>query len=196
MPRLAALGGELMPRMLGERIMLREFEQNDLGEMRKWITDPDSTRYLSDTFVVPQTWEQTAAFLDALLSGSKPGVHLVIADIMTGDYLGQCDLMNVTDYSRKAELAIVLGPEHQGKGYGGEAIELLLELAFCHLNLNRVHLRVSSQNARALACYERAGFAREGVLRQDSFSGGEYRDTVIMGILRDEWLRTHKRPAT
>lgn len=196
MPRLAALGGELMPRMLGERIMLREFEQNDLGEMRKWITDPDSTRYLSDTFVVPQTWEQTAGFLDALLSGSKPGVHLVIADIMTGDYLGQCDLMNVTDYSRKAELAIVLGPEHQGKGYGGEAIELLLELAFCHLNLNRVHLRVSSQNARALACYERAGFAREGVLRQDSFSGGEYRDTVIMGILRDEWLRTHKRPAT
>ena len=196
MPRLAALGGELMPRMLGERIMLREFEQNDLGEMRKWITDPDSTRYLSDTFVVPQTWEQTAGFLDALLSGSKPGVHLVIADIMTGDYLGQCDLMNVTDYSRKAELAIVLGPEHQGKGYGGEAIELLLELAFCHLNLNRVHLRVSSQNARALICYERAGFAREGVLRQDSFSGGEYRDTVIMGILRDEWLRTHKRPAT
>ena len=196
MPRLAALGGELMPRMLGERIMLREFEQNDLSEMRKWITDPDSTRYLSDTFVVPQTWEQTASFLDALLSGSKPGVHLVIADIMTGDYLGQCDLMNVTDYSRKAELAIVLGPEHQGKGYGGEAIELLLELAVCHLNLNRVHLRVSSQNARALACYERAGFAREGVLRQDSFSGGEYRDTVIMGILRDEWLRTHKRPAT
>lgn len=196
MPRLAALGGELMPRMLGERIMLREFEQNDIGEMRKWITDPDSTRYLSDTFVVPQTWEQTAGFLDALLSGSKPGVHLVIADIMTGDYLGQCDLMNVTDYSRKAELAIVLGPEHQGKGYGGEAIELLLELAFCHLNLNRVHLRVSSQNARALACYERAGFTREGVLRQDSFSGGEYRDTVIMGILRDEWLRTHKRPAT
>ena len=196
MPRLAALGGELMPRMLGERIMLREFEQNDLGEMRTWITNPDSTRYLSDTVVVPQTWEQTAGFLDALLSGSKPGVHLVIADIMTGDYLGQCDLMNVTDYSRKAELAIVLGPEHQGKGYGGEAIELLLELAFCHLNLNRVHLRVSSQNARALACYERAGFAREGVLRQDSFSGGEYRDTVIMGILRDEWLRTHKRPAT
>ena len=196
MPRLAALGGELMPRMLGERIMLREFEQNDLGEMRKWITNPDSTRYLSDTIVVPQTWEQTAGFLDSLLSGSKPGVHLVIADIMTGDYLGQCDLMNVTDYSRKAELAIVLGPEHQGKGYGGEAIELLLELAFCHLNLNRVHLRVSSQNARALICYERAGFAREGVLRQDSFSGGEYRDTVIMGILRDEWLRTHKRPAT
>lgn len=196
MPRLAALGGELMPRMLGERIMLREFEQNDLGEMRKWITDPDSTQYLSDTFVVPQTWEQTAGFLDSLLAGSKPGVHLVIADIMTGDYLGQCDLMNVTDYSRKAELAIVLGPEHQGKGYGGEAIALLLELAFCHLNLNRVHLRVSSQNARALICYERAGFAREGVLRQDSFSGGEYRDTVIMGILRDEWLRTHKRPAT
>lgn len=185
-----------MPRMLGKCVMLREFEQNDLGEMRKWITDPDSTQYLSDTFVVPHTWEQTASFLDSLLSGKKPGVHLVIANLMTGDYLGQCDLMNMTDYSRKAELAIVLGPEHQGKGYGGEAIELLLELAFDHLNLNRVYLRVHEQNARALACYERAGFVREGVLREDAFSRGEYHDIIIMGILRADWMRTHRRQTT
>ena len=121
-----------MPRMFGTSIMLREFMQSDLDEMRKWISDPESTRYLSDTFTVPQTWEQSANFLDSILSGKNPGVHLVIANLMTGEYLGQCDLMNITSYSHKAEMAIVLGPEHRGKGYASEAIDLLLELAFDH----------------------------------------------------------------
>ena len=57
-----------MPRMLGKRIMLREFEQCDLEPMRRWVTDPDTTRYLSDTFTVPQTYDQTAP-----LSGRTAG---------------------------------------------------------------------------------------------------------------------------
>ena len=192
-PRATVYGGGHMPRMFGARIMLREFEQADLEPMRRWVTDPDTTRYLSDTFTVPQTYEQTAQYLDGLLSGSNPGVHLVIADLMSGDYLGQCDLMKITTYSRKASLAIVLGPEHQGQGHGAEAIRLLLELAFDHLNLNRVQLRVHAGNARALRCYEKCGFVREGVLRQDMYTDGQYSDSVIMGILREDWERT--RPA-
>lgn len=189
-PRATVYGGGHMPRMFGERIMLREFEQADLEPMRRWVTDPDTTRYLSDTFTVPQTYEQTAQYLDGLLGGSNPGVHLVIADLMSGDYLGQCDLMKITSYSRKASLAIVLGPEHQCKGYGTEAIGLLLELAFDHLNLNRVQLRVHAGNIQALRCYEKCGFVREGVLRQDMYTGGKYSDSIIMGILREDWERT------
>lgn len=182
-----------MPRMMGERIMLREFEQDDISPMRRWITDPDTTRYLSDAFTVPDTYDQTARYLDGLLSGSTPGVHLVIADLMSGDYIGQCDLTKVAAYSRKATLSIVIGPEYQGMGYGAEAVRLLLELAFFHMNLNRVQLRVHSDNARALRCYEKCGFVREGVLRQDMFTDGKYSDSIIMGILREDWERT--RPA-
>ena len=101
--------------------------------------------------------------------------------------------MHITDYSRKAEMAIVLDPEQQQKGYGSEAIGLLLELAFDYMNLNRVHLRVYSDNARAIACYEKCGFVREGIMRQDTFSCGEYRDTIIMSVLRDEWRRARAK---
>lgn len=182
-----------MPRMFGTSIMLREFMQSDLDEMCKWKSDPESTRYLSDTFTVPQTWEQSANFLDSILSGKNPGVHLVIANLMTGEYLGQCDLMNITSYSHKAEMAIVLEPEHRGKGYASEAIDLLLELAFDHMNLNRIYLRVFAENQPAIKCYDRCGFVREGVLRQDYYSYGEYHDVIMMGILRDEWRRTRAR---
>lgn len=182
-----------MPRMFGTSIMLREFMQSDLDEMCKWKSDPESTRYLSDTFTVPQTWDQSANFLDSILSGKNPGVHLVIANLMTGEYLGQCDLMNITSYSHKAEMAIVLGPEHRGKGYASEAIDLLLELAFDHMNLNRIYLRVFTENQPAIKCYDRCGFVREGMLRQDYYSYGEYHDVIMMGILRDEWRRTRAR---
>lgn len=179
-----------MPRMFGSRIMLREFSQSDLEAMRKWIIDPDTTQFLSDTFTVPQTFEQTAAYLDSIISGKQPDVHLVIANLMSGDYLGQCDLMNLTSYSRKAALAIVLAPDCRGMGYGSEALELLLELAFYHLNLNRVSLRVRSDNARAIRCYEKCGFICEGINREDLYNAGRYYDTIAMGILRADWERT------
>ena len=180
-----------MPRMLGERIMLREFEQNDLGEMRKWITDPDSTRYLSDTFVVPQTWEQTETYLRGLLNGDVGGESLVVADRGTLGYLGQVNLQSIDQLSRQGELALVIAQEHWGKGAGREALDLMLRHAFFHLNLNRVWLKVFPENVRAVRLYESAGFAREGLLRQDAFLEGRYRDALIMGMLREDYLRAH-----
>ena len=60
--------------------------------------------------------------------------------------------------------------------------------AFRTLNLNRIWLHVFEFNERALRAYEKVGFVREGVLRQDVFREGRYWNTVVMGILRDEWL--------
>ena len=56
-----------------------------------------------------------------------------------------------------------------------------------------MQLRVHADNARALRCYEKCGFAREGVLRKDMYTDGKYSDSVIMGILQEDWERT--RPA-
>jgi RimJ/RimL family protein N-acetyltransferase len=79
-------------------------------------------------------------------------------------------------------------PEEWGKGYGSEATRLVLRYAFETLNLNRVWLHVYEYNERGLRAYEKAGFRREGRLRQEMFRDGRYWDTIVMGILRDEWL--------
>jgi RimJ/RimL family protein N-acetyltransferase len=75
-----------------------------------------------------------------------------------------------------------------GKGYGTEVMSLLLRHCFGTLNLNRVQLRVFSRNARARRTYEKVGFIEEGTLRQAGYNQGKYDDTIIMGILRSEWL--------
>jgi diamine N-acetyltransferase len=60
-------------------------------------------------------------------------------------------------------------------------------MLFKTLNLNRVSLRVFESNQRAIKAYERVGFILEGRLREDHFSQGRFEDTLIMGILCDEW---------
>jgi RimJ/RimL family protein N-acetyltransferase len=74
-----------------------------------------------------------------------------------------------------------------GKGYGTEAMRLLLRFAFDELNLQRVSLGVYAHNPRALRSYEKAGFRREGMVRGDCCRDGQRWDSAFMGILREEW---------
>lgn len=176
-----------MSRLIGKNIVLREFRAEDITGMRGWVTDPEVSRHLSGTYIRPQTWEQTESFLHNMLHGDAGGVNFVIAERESLRYMGQCNLMMIDNLNHKAELAIVIGREHHGKGYGREAIGLLLDFAFNQYNLNRVFLKVHDDNTRAIRLYERCGFRHEGRLRQERFADGRYKDILVMGILRDEF---------
>jgi len=63
----------------------------------------------------------------------------------------------------------------------------LMRLGFDKMNLHRLWLHVHDYNQRAIASYEKCGFKREGVLREDHFARGEYHDTIVMGILESEY---------
>jgi RimJ/RimL family protein N-acetyltransferase len=78
--------------------------------------------------------------------------------------------------------------EYWGKGYGTDAMRLILQYAFMELNLQRVSLGLHAYNERALKSYEKVGFRLEGRTRSDQLREGMRTDTLWMGILRDEWL--------
>ena len=181
-----------MGRMVGNKITLREFRSEDITGMRAWVTDDQVTCFLSGAFVKPNTWEQTEQYLNSILNGDAGGVRLVIAENGSLKYLGQCDLMFIDNIVRKAELAIVIGREHHGQGYGEEAIKLLLDFGFNQMNLNRIYLRVFEDNKRAIALYERCGFVHEGRLREDGYIEGKYTDLLCMGILKSEFASPKK----
>ena len=77
--------------------------------------------------------------------------------------------------------------EHTGKGYGTEAIQLVLAFVFEELRLNRLQLEVYSHNLRGIRAYEKAGFKQEGILREALFYNGQYSDEIIMSVLRSEY---------
>jgi RimJ/RimL family protein N-acetyltransferase len=75
-----------------------------------------------------------------------------------------------------------------GKGYGTEAMKLMLRFAFQELNLRRVSLNTFEYNPRAVHSYEKAGFVHEGCERDWLHREGRRWDLIYMGILREEWL--------
>ncbi len=74
-----------------------------------------------------------------------------------------------------------------GKGIGSWATRITCGFAFEKLHLHRLELNVFSFNTRAEKAYLKAGFKREGVLRDAVKDGNKYADNILMAILEDEW---------
>jgi RimJ/RimL family protein N-acetyltransferase len=68
-------------------------------------------------------------------------------------------------------------------------MRLMLQHGFDTLNLNRIFLRVYSNNLRAIRCYEKAGFVQEGCMRQAHYQDGNYLDILLMSVLHSEWVK-------
>ena len=177
-----------MPRMYGKTVVLRELRGEDLPDLRAWMTDGPTADMLGDRFTRPQTWEQTEEYLRERLEGAAGGAHFAIAEPEKLRYLGEISLTGVDAVARRARLTVVLKPECQGRGYGTEAVRLMLRYAFDYLNLERVALAVQADNPRAIRAYEKAGFVHEGRLRREVYRAGKYVDVLMMGILREEFV--------
>jgi RimJ/RimL family protein N-acetyltransferase len=103
--------------------------------------------------------------------------------------IGLIGLYTVFQPQREAFMGIQIGErDYWGKGYGTDALRVLLRYAFNELNLYRVSLSVLEGNARAIRSYEKCGFRYEGRERQAWAYDGRRWDEIYMGLLREEWL--------
>lgn len=178
--------GEVMYRLEGQRIILREYRKEDFPYIRNWVNDYEITKYLSNAFLYPHSVGNTENFINAMMEGKMKG--FIIAHKDTEEYIGQLDLIEIDWVNRVGTIGVVIGTkENLGKGLGTEAIRLLQRFVFNKLNLNKLELDVRAFNKRAIRCYEKSGFKIEGVIRENHFENGKYTDTVKMGILKREW---------
>jgi RimJ/RimL family protein N-acetyltransferase len=122
---------------------------------------------------------------------AAPGSCLFRLRTLDGDrMIGAIALADVQWVHRTAMFGIGIGigeREYRGKGYGSDAIRLILRYAFEELNLYRVWTHTISFNQAAMRCFERAGFKKEGVGRGVIEREGRRFDLVYYGMLRDEW---------
>lgn len=178
-----------MPRLLGERVMLREYRAEDIGDIRKWVNDAQTTRYLSTRFWPAQSLADSEEFLARMLRTGHDAYNFVIASREDERYLGQLDMFRVDWRLRCGELGMVIaGEADRGQGLGTEALGLMQAFAFQTLGLERLELEVHTQNLAARRCYEKAGFTLEGVRRHAFYSDGRFCDVAMLSVLRDEYL--------
>jgi RimJ/RimL family protein N-acetyltransferase len=94
---------------------------------------------------------------------------------------------------RRTSIGIAIAREHQGKGYGSEAIEWVADWAFTFGGMHKVSIGAMSYNPGAVRLYKRLGFVEEGRIRHDVWFNGEWFDRVELGMLEDEWRELRGR---
>jgi RimJ/RimL family protein N-acetyltransferase len=175
------------PFLIGTKVYLRPLEREDAPLFVPWVNDTEVTRTL-EAIYRPINLQTEVDFIEKIYK-SEHDVVLGIAVRATDALIGVVGLHQINFKNRGAVFGIFIGEKDEwGKGYGTEATALTAGYAFATLNLNRVVLRVYEDNERGIRAYEKVGFRREGVLRQDTYREGRYWDTFVMGILREEWM--------
>jgi len=112
-----------------------------------------------------------------------------IIDKDTDALIGNCSLFKIDHSDRKAEMGIFIGNKNYwDKGYGTEAMRLILDYGFNILNLHNIILNVHDSNKRALKAYEKVGFKYIGSRRESFIMGGRKYDEIFMDILEDEFV--------
>lgn len=111
-------------------------------------------------------------------------------DVSHGDLepVGVVALPWVFEDTQSAFLMYWVTPEHQGNGYATEATELLLDYVFRECGFHKVAAYVHETNTASAAVLESLGFQREGILRREVFTDGEWLDEYRYAVLADEWL--------
>ncbi|HEY0118862.1 MAG TPA: GNAT family protein [Cellulomonas sp.] len=172
------------PTLEGEMIRLRPIRAQDAAAMWEMVNDPDGRRLTGTT--APFTRAQIDEWC-ATISAVQGRIDLAITANGSDEYLGEIVLNEIDEVVGGASLRLVMRPAYRGRGYGTEAIELVLGLAFDGIGLHRVELDVLSINTRAHALYENIGFRVEG-RRRDAYRDGErWCDAVMMALLEDEF---------
>lgn len=175
-----------------DRIILRKMTSEDTELYHQWRNDIEvmhSTAPLLDVYNIKETEE----FVTHVILGSHFSKSYIIVEKKSKKPIGVTSLINIDYRNRNAECIIDIGDkEAWGKGYGAEAMKLLLDFGFLEMNLHRISLRVFSFNSRAIKLYEKLGFQQEGKLRESIFRGGKWHDIIHMSILKNEYAEKRK----
>jgi len=173
----------------GQRITLRAVERDDIPTICAINNDVAVELAGGGDPPWPQSLARAYADFDrnAAGGGRDGNIHDVTFAIETdGKLIGFCGLNHRDVFAATAELGITIGDKaYWGRGYGREAVALLVEYGFTKLNLRRVYLRVHGRNERAIRAYRACGFVEEGRLRQHVWSDGAYDDLIYMGVMRE-----------
>lgn len=171
----------------GEKVVLRATERTDLPRMWEFHNDPALHLLIADDPWEPQSLARLETRFDEKLHEAEhDGPWFAVeAD---GLYIGHCGLHSFDDLSRTCQIGIGIGDKtYRGRGYGREAIRLVLDYAFRLRNMHKVWLTVNGDNEQAIRAYGACGFVEEGRLRRHVWVDGAYIDLVQMGLLREEW---------
>jgi len=164
----------------GEKIGLRPYKDEDFKEINRWVNDEKTTFYMFTGQRPTSLSASTSIYREQFENSSN--VVFIVEDLQTQLPIGMAGLYDINPTARKAEFRILLG-EGRGKGLGTETTKLVTDYGFDRLNMNRIFLGVTEENAGAVRAYKKAGYKVEGILKDDLYRNGRYYNSIRMAVL-------------
>lgn len=172
----------------GQLVALRPVRREELPTLYAWRQDLDLLAWTDTEPWVALSYEDWSKQRDERTSANVAFFGIQEGLAQNGRLIGTCELWGIDQYNRNAHIGIKLAVESdRGKGYGREALALLVNYAFAQRGLHRVQLETFTHNTAMRRCAEDVGFREEGRLRESGWSDGRFNDDVIYGLLAAEW---------
>lgn len=178
--------------MKGNRIYLRALEPDDYKTSIKWRQDEEIWNMcVGPRYIVSSEYEKKWV-LDTIFSKDK----IVLAICLNGSdkYIGNIKLHEIDEINRTANISIMLGDKTEwNKGFAFEAEMLMLRYAFMEKNLNRIGVNILADNNSSIGLHKKCGYVREGVLRDAIYKNGKFKDLVVMGLLKRDFIPIYEK---
>ena len=173
--------------LVGELVRLRGVRDDDLPVLAAWEMDPGRLTTLS-SWVVPPSEAAARERVTRWSANDKDNLGFAIETLDDPPVLaGNLGLWGARPKDRCATIGIALGREYVGRGYGTDAMRVIVSYGFREMGLHRIQLGVAPFNAAGIRAYEKAGFTEEGRFREYVLHDGRWYDEVLMSILDHDW---------
>lgn len=167
------------------KIRIRKFDIKDIPNKVRWINNSENNKYLH--YDIPLEYQKTLDWYQINKTRTDRYDAVIEAD---GIPVGVIGLLSIDLKNRKAEYYVTIGETHyKGKGIAYKATMLILEYAFLKLHLHKIYLYTEAANVIAHNLFEKAGFRKEGILKNDIFSKGKYVDRYAYGMTKDDYMK-------
>jgi len=164
----------------GKSIRLRVIEKEDLRVVAEWVSNP---LFMGEYQELKQ---ETVAELEKMYDRVIPEGKWFFIIKKDGDKIGYVTHYPVSGGTH-TEVGYMVVPDERNKGYGTEALKIIVDYVFLLKNRVRIQAKTDAENLASRKILEKAGFKLEGTIRKSCFNKGMWRDEVIYSILREEW---------
>lgn len=169
----------------GDRLILREVEKKDLCFYLRYWNDEDICKFDGGFKEIP-TINDLYTFFDEIFRRKKK--YLTI-DNEKGVTIGYITYILIEEDDKKYIIGITIDKKFWGRGYGTEAMMVVMKYLFNELEAESISLEVLLENERAVKCYRNCGFAEEEVKDKKIMIDGKYKDILVMKINKKEFSK-------
>jgi RimJ/RimL family protein N-acetyltransferase len=171
----------------GKSICLRAVVLEDWKYFLEWDKDIQFSQF-TDDLLFPDSPERLKKWISEL-TVAEPWKHdfRMMIENIEGECVGTINSHTCNARAGTFQYGIYIQPEHQSKGYGTQAIQLLLTYFFHELRYQKVNVTIHAFNEGSIRLHRKLGFIEEGRLRQMAFTNGRYYDEVILGMTLEEF---------